>query len=190
MNIIRVFPRRTSYTPVDDRAFIGTPGLFRPEADEVHISITFSWDIGLGEYLKEAWKEFYSVVRIGGPAYGFNDDEFTPGRYIKSGVTFTSRGCNYKCPWCLVPKIEGRFRELKVIHPGNIIQDNNVLLSSKKRFEKVVEMLKTQKRIEFTGGIDCRLLTPWHVELLKGLRVYQLFLALDSWDRGRSPEMA
>ena len=34
MKIIRVFPRRTSLTPVDDMAFVGNPPMLRPEADE------------------------------------------------------------------------------------------------------------------------------------------------------------
>ena len=44
MRIVRVFPRRTSATPTDDLAFVGDPPLFLPEADEVHVSCTFTWD--------------------------------------------------------------------------------------------------------------------------------------------------
>ena len=32
--------------------------------------------------------------------------------------------CNNNCPWCIVPKIEGKLKELPIV-PGNIIQDNN-----------------------------------------------------------------
>ena len=43
--IIRVFPRRTKATPVDELAIVGRePGLF-DEADEVHISVAFTCDI-------------------------------------------------------------------------------------------------------------------------------------------------
>lgn len=42
--IIRVFPTRTNATPNDELARIReTPSLF-DEADEVHISVTFTWD--------------------------------------------------------------------------------------------------------------------------------------------------
>jgi len=46
MKIVRVFPRRTTATPTDEMAFVGDPPppAFRPEADEVHISCTFTWD--------------------------------------------------------------------------------------------------------------------------------------------------
>ena len=52
MKIIRVFPKRTSYTPADDYVFIGMPPMkpFIPEHDEVHISCTFTWD---KEYCEE-----------------------------------------------------------------------------------------------------------------------------------------
>ena len=39
MKIIRAFPKKTSYTPIDDYVFIGMPPMraFIPEHDEVHI---------------------------------------------------------------------------------------------------------------------------------------------------------
>lgn len=40
VKILRVFPRRTSYTPDDELVYIGMPGLIIPEHDEVHISCT------------------------------------------------------------------------------------------------------------------------------------------------------
>lgn len=35
MNILRVFPGRTSYTPSDGLAFVGMPPLMRPARSEV-----------------------------------------------------------------------------------------------------------------------------------------------------------
>lgn len=49
--IIRVFPRRTNATPIDDLAYIGRPDMFA-EADEVHISVSFSWDLPNGKVNK------------------------------------------------------------------------------------------------------------------------------------------
>ncbi len=44
VKIIRVFPRRTSMTPLDADVRINSePGLF-DDADEVHVSCLFSWD--------------------------------------------------------------------------------------------------------------------------------------------------
>lgn len=185
MKILRIFPRRTSYTPEDDLVDIGYPKLWRIKVDEVHISCVFTWDREFCEHLKKEWSQYYPIVRIGGPAYGLNGDKFVPGRYIKKGVVFTSRGCNFDCPWCLVPKMEGTFRTLGDIPLGNVIQDNNVLLANAHHLQKVLSMLKTQRAIRFSGGLDVRLLKDWHIEELRGLRIKELWLALDSWDTQR-----
>jgi len=113
MRIIRVFPRRTGWTPIDDYAFVGYPPMMRPEADEVHISVAFTWDIEKADRLKLAWGQYYPVVKVGGPAYSSLCDGFTPGMYISHGVTFTSRGCNNRCGYCLAWQREGRIREME-----------------------------------------------------------------------------
>jgi hypothetical protein len=180
LKIIRVFPRRTSFTPIDDMAFIGNPTLDRYDADEVHVSCTFTWDKPEAEYLKEAWAQYYPVVRMGGPAYDDPCNSFIPGMYIKSGVTFTSRGCNNRCPWCLVPKREGQLRQIDDFAIGNIIQDNNFLQCNRQHRDKVYQMLRTQKRIEFSGGLSAGLLTWEDTEELRSLNIYQLFFACDT----------
>lgn len=177
--IIRVFPRRTMFTPNDDYAFVGEPPMIRPDADEVHISIAFSWDLKEGRRLAMAWRQYYPEVIIGGPAFNSKYNSFTPGEYIKQGVTFTSRGCNNQCPWCLVPKREGRLKEIK-IKPGNIIQDNNFFQCSQRHISSVVDMLKHQRAIQFTGGLDSRLLTDPIAVQLRDLNIRQLFFACDT----------
>ncbi len=178
--ILRVFPRRTSLTPTDDLVAIGEPSLMRPEADEVHVSCAFTWDRLKAEHLAEAWKQYYPNVKIGGPVFGVNG-EFVPGRYVKEGVTFTSRGCNNRCSPCMVPDREGKIKEIETFAPGWVLNDNNLLQCSKTHIERVFEMLRVQpKPIEFTGGIDARLVTPWFSDMLKTIRIKQLFLAADT----------
>lgn len=180
MNTIRVFPRRTSMTPTGDMVFIGDPPLFRPEADEVHISCCFTWDVEEAYRLQEAWSLYYDDVRIGGPAVSGSCGEFIPGMYVKEGVTFTSRGCNRKCPWCLVPEWEGKLSLLD-IKPGWIVNDNNLLMTPREHQEAVFEMLRGQKkRVSFPGGLDCRLVDDWVAEQLRTLRIEQVFLAADT----------
>ena len=83
--IARVFPRKTKATPVDDYAFVGEPGLFIPDdISEIHVSVTFTWDIPLAERLGRIW-ERYAPVKIGGPAYGDKGETFIPGMYLKKG---------------------------------------------------------------------------------------------------------
>jgi len=178
--VIRVFPRRTALTPTDSMAFVGNPPMFLPEADEVHVSCTFTWDIPEAERLQKAWAQYYPVVKLGGPAFGTPVNGFTPGQYVRQGVTFTSRGCNNQCPWCLVPPREGRLQEYTEFVAGNIIQDNNLLQCSRAHMDKVFAMLRTQHAIEFTGGLDARLVTTEIADAIRGLRLKQLFLACDT----------
>ena len=179
---IRVFPRRTKWTPDDPGVYIGDPPLFRPSQDlPIRISVVFTWDIEEAFRLKRAWEKYYSTVQVSGPALDSPGDEFTPGRFIKQGVTITSRGCPRKCPWCFVPKREGIIREL-IIQDGWIVQDNNLLACSRKHIEAVFEMLSGQNRsVEFKGGIDPRLLKQWHVDLFNQIKVKEIWISFDSW---------
>jgi hypothetical protein len=180
--IIRVFPRKTSMTPVDDPyVFVGDPPLWRPEADTVNISVTFTWDIEEGRRLQGAWEQYYPVVKLGGPALnGRPPNGFTPGMYVKHGVTFTSRGCNNHCPWCLVPEREGRLRTIP-IQPGHVVQDNNFLQCPTNHRLAVYRMLSSQRKAaEFSGGLDAKLITDEVADELRGLRIHQVFLAADT----------
>ena len=184
MKILRVFVNKTSFTPIDEYTRIGFPGLFMPTSvDEVHISTVFSWDIEKALRLKRNYELYYPKVLVGGPAFadGSYDPKFISGRYVKKGIIITTRGCNFKCPFCLVDKKEGKFKEIN-IESGNIIQDNNILLASRDHLRKVFSMLRTQKGIRFVGGLDKRLLKDWHIEELRSLHIKELWLAFDSWD--------
>lgn len=188
-NIIRVFPRRTSLTPTDELAFVGLPPLDRPEADEVHVSTVFTWDKPKAEYLAQAWAQYYPT-RLGGPAYDDSANGFIPGQYVRQGVTFTSRGCSNQCPWCLVPKREGRLREYEDFALGKIVQDNNLLQCGQQHLDKVWAMLATQHAIELSGGLEPRRITERIADAIRGLRIKQLFLACDTESALRPLELA
>lgn len=180
MNIIRVFPRRTAFTPDDDYCFYDRPGMFVPEHDEIHVVCTFTWDIDKAKRLQKDWQSITNKpVKIGGPALNDPGSEFEPGMYCKTGVTFTSRGCPNNCKFCFVPKREGCIRELE-IKPGNIIQDNNFLATSDNHQRKVFEMLKNQRQISFRGGLEPARITDKFVAEIQGLKVSDLWLACDT----------
>lgn len=127
MKIARVFPRRTAATPTDDLAFVNCPPpiLIMPEVDEVHVSVTFTWDIPRAEQLAREWEMVGSPVRMGGPAFNEPGGDFVPGRYLKPGYIVTSRGCPNRCWFCAVPKREGyALRELPITYGWNILDDN------------------------------------------------------------------
>ena len=179
MKIARVFATKTKMCPTDEDVYFGPPpALLDIKYDEVHISITFPESRERGARLAHWWDE-YGLVKIGGPACGDPGGEFTPRLYLKKGVTITSRGCIRNCPFCFVPRREKGIRELE-IHAGNIVQDNNLLACSKAHVRKVFEMLRTQRTIDFAGGLDCRLLKDGIIEELRSLKISQLWFAYDS----------
>ena len=179
MRIVRVFPRRTSATPDDELAFVGDPPLFLPVADEVHVSCTFTWDRPEAERLARAWANHGYTVVLGGPAYDAPAGDFTPGMYVKAGMTITSRGCVRRCRFCFVPQREGPLRLLE-IKPGWDILDNNLLACPRHHVEAVLDMLEGQPRAaRFTGGIDARLCRPWFAKRLGRMRVQILYTAYD-----------
>jgi hypothetical protein len=180
--IARVFPRRTRATPDDAYAFVGEPPMFLPpNVDAVHISVTWTWDLPTAEWLAKSWRDV-APVTIGGPATGMKGGDFEPGMYVKHGYTITSRGCPNKCWFCSVWKRDGNVRELPIRDGWNIL-DDNVLACSESHFRGVVAMLKRQpQRAEFTGGLEAKLLKPWHVELLADLKPKQMFFAYDTPD--------
>lgn len=165
--------------PGDPDSYHGLPSMFMPDYDEIHISVTFTWDIKRGHFLKEQWRDYGKKILIGGPAFGNQEDNFVPGKYLKKGIVITSRGCNNNCNFCMVPKKEDKLREIK-INEGHIINDNNLLQCSKKHLRKVFDMLKKQKAIEFKGGLQADLITDKIVEELRGLRIKELWLACDT----------
>lgn len=179
--IIRVFPRRTRATPDDALAYCGPPDLFA-EADEVHVSVTFTWDKPRAEQLAEEWK-YVAPVKIGGVAY--NDDSlvFIPGRYVKPGYTITSRGCPRRCFFCGVWKKWPKVNLLPIYDGWNVL-DDNLLAAPREHVEAVFAMLRRQKRqIEFSGGLEALSLQDYQVDLLANLKPRpNMFFAYDPGD--------
>lgn len=184
MRVIRVFPRKTRATPNDDLVVINRPPRFWDEADEIHISVTFTWDLKRADELYEQWKNV-APTTLGGPAIGEPGGEFIPGMYLKHGYTITSRGCPNRCWFCLVPKREGSLRELPIREGWNVL-DDNLLACTQGHVWEVFQMLFRMKdqhhQIEFTGGLEAAKLKSWHVEVLSQLKPKQLFFAYDTPD--------
>ena len=181
--IIRVFPRETRLTPHDTNVRINCgPGLLIDEADEIHISVSFTYDMERAEILAKYW-ERVAPVKIGEPATGESGGNFIPGMYLKQGAVITSRGCPNRCWFCSVWRREGiNVRELPITNGYNVL-DDNLLRCSRKHIEGVFEMLKRQKeRPEFTGGLEAAALQDWHIDKLLEVKPKQMFFAYDTKD--------
>lgn len=145
-----------------------------------YISFVFSWDLWEWSQSAQPLLNGKQIV-IGGPAVILNP-EWVPS-WVKIGepilnafkyhyitVTRTTTGCIRKCRFCAVPKIEGDFKELKEWVSGTVLIDNNLLASSKKHFNKVIDYLKKLKWNDFSQGLDVRLLRQWHVDRIAELK--------------------
>jgi hypothetical protein len=162
-------------------ARFGPPGFF-DEADEIHISVAFTQDKPKAEWLAHQWERI-APVKIGGVAYGDPGTEFIPGKYIKHGYTFTSRGCPRKCWFCSVWKRDPVPRLLPIQEGWNIL-DDNLLACPRPHVETVFAMLGKQKgRVEFTGGLEAMALEDYQVGLLADLKPKPVcFFAYDPGD--------
>lgn len=122
----------------------------------------------------------------GGTGYGIYDelspeiDAMFPDYSIYPNCTyavgFLTRGCIRSCPWCVVPKKEGRirpyrtWREIKRHDSRDIVfMDNNVLACSH-GLEQIDDMRGKEVRVDFNQGLDARLIDEHTAELLSGLK--------------------
>lgn len=122
----------------------------------------------------------------GGTGYGIMDelppevDGMFPDYsiYPKCGhaIGFLTRGCIRACPWCIVPRKEGRirpyrtWREIKRPDSRDIVfMDNNVLACSW-GLEQIDDMGGQDVRVDFNQGLDARLITPGVARMLSRLK--------------------
>jgi len=156
----------------------------------VYISVVFSWKLKKAQERINYFKSKNNYVIVGGPAvlydqtYLSNVDEinlFMEDIIAKHNpnATFTTRGCIRKCKFCIVNKIEKEFLELNDWPIRPIICDNNLLVSSSKHFNSVIDKLKPLKGIDFNQGLDARLLTKEMASRLAELDLYCVRLAWD-----------
>lgn len=107
-------------------------------------------------------------------------------------ITHTSRGCVRSCQWCMVPMLEGSFRnrpdwtdDLASEAKAIVFYDNNWLAKKLADMRRDVDTLralvedKEIDRIDFNQGLDPRLLTEKKADLLKGLPIDPIRFAFD-----------
>jgi len=102
-------------------------------------------------------------------------------------IIFASRGCNNKCVFCAVPRLEGRIHSCQrsirhLIWPDHkkvIFFDNNVLASPFWRniFDEVIELGLT---VDFNQGLDSRLLSEEAAQKISRMKIPVVRLAYDS----------
>lgn len=106
-----------------------------------------------------------------------------------SSILFASRGCIRRCPFCVVPKLEGKINSVKTsikdyIYPGHkkiVLWDNNFLASPKCK-EVIKELQDIGLVVDFNQGLDARLIDEEKARMLADLKIEIYRLACDSLD--------
>lgn len=87
-------------------------------------------------------------------------------------IGFLTRGCIRKCPWCVVPKKEGKICDYDtwqhIKRPDSkkiVFMDNNVL-ASEYGISQIEEMSHEDVRIDFNQAVDARLITKENAKYL------------------------
>ena len=101
-------------------------------------------------------------------------------------IIFTSRGCVNKCGFCMVPKLEGSLRNItnepstliNTDYSKIIVWDNN-FLAQPNWYEKLADLKKTGKWLDFNQGLDARLLTEEKAEMLASAKIKDYRFAYD-----------
>lgn len=101
-------------------------------------------------------------------------------------IGFTSRGCPRKCPFCIVPEKEGQPRSTNDIYEfwnGQkrlVLLDNN-LTALPEHFKLIVgQLIKEKIKVDFSQGLDIRLITPKMARLLSKVKTFkQIHFAFD-----------
>lgn len=123
------------------------------------------------------------------------DCEYDYSIYPKCNTSFMwfSRGCNRRCPWCVVPEKEGKFHlvKRKQLNPKGryiTIMDNSFF--SNPEWQNVVRWLG-HLPVDIQG-VDVRMLTKEMCVALNGMRRWknkQFKIAWDEGDRDLTPQL-
>ena len=98
---------------------------------------------------------------------------------VKYAIGFLTRGCIRACPWCVVPKKEGKirpyrtWREIKRPDSRDIVLMDNNVLACPHGVEQLADMVGKNVRIDCNQGLDSRLVTPEIAKILAGLKWIQ-----------------
>ena len=158
-----------------DRVYISKVFDFTPDiqhtimADEV---IKGGTAYGLDNKLNEAAEHCYPDYAL----YGISDTAYG----------FLTRGCPRQCPFCIVGRKEGakayRVADLSEFWNGqkNIVLLDPNLLACKDADYLLEQLVQSKSYIDFSQGLDIRLLDKSRAELIKKIRIKMLHLAWDN----------
>jgi len=158
--------------------------------DEVHISCIFKNNYKKAQEIKNLYSVIGIDTQIGGPAlwepnhlpveaeHLMPDYSLYPDMDYSLG--YTQRGCPNNCPFCIVPKMEGAFKEYAPISEFQndafnklVLYDNNFLAS--KLWREKLDYIKSQGlKVSFNQGLDARLVDEEKAQWLADTHSYNI----------------
>jgi hypothetical protein len=153
----------------------------------LHISVPFTWCLPrVQKRIASTWMP----VKVGGPAVylipnylkgaEIGHDANGALQRINPMATRSTVGCPRRCPFCAVPRTEGRLLELSDWPDLPIYCDNNILAASLGQFDRVMDRLEGHGWGDFNQGVDAGFLNEHHAERMVRVKGLMVRLALDS----------
>jgi len=174
--------------------------------DKVYVSCIFKKNLPHARGIRHYYPD--SEFHLGGPALWKpnilpDEMEHTMPDYslypdMDYSMGYTQRGCPNNCPFCIVPKLEGSFREHAPIsefqNPGFnklVLFDNNFFYSKLWK-EKLTHIRDNGLKVSFNQGLDARLMDEEKSQWLADTASYNLHFNSKtyyfSWDLMKNSE--
>lgn len=193
-------------TPEDKKLILtGQPMWFDGEYDRIYAACVFTENEKIALNLRNMGARVggTGVMNFGG-GYGFQqflspeqeniypDYELYGDEFKDTAYGFLTRGCPRECPFCIVSRKEGN-RAYKVADLWEFYEDQNVIklldpniLACKDHMELLQQLVDSGAWVDFTQGLDARLVNLSNLKLIKKMKIKMLHFA---WDNPRSRKM-
>ncbi len=172
--------------------------IYWKDARGIHnLSVPFTWLLPEAKRYADGLANRGYKVRVGGPAVALMPEVMAPhdGSFptpensspealtrTNPQATRTTRGCPNRCRFCGVSKIFPAYEELRDWLARPIVIDDNFLACSERHFNRTIDRLKEiPGQIDFSQGLDARLLTPARADRLLELNLMCRF----AWDSAK-----
>lgn len=173
-----------------------TVGFDIENPDRVYISCVFEKNAEQARGLSTFYPD--AEIIFGGSGLDLNAKIPEPAQKIKPDyslypglnydIGFTTRGCIRRCPFCVVPKKEGRIHRWNHIsdfhddgHKEVLLLDNNIYAEKEWFFENTNYLIEKNLRVNICQGMDIRILTEEIAEQLARLKFVNNLIHF-AWD--------
>jgi hypothetical protein len=122
--------------------------------------------------------DYATTVESVGIDVGEHDLDYSLYPDYQHSIGFTQRGCRLKCGFCVVPKKEGKVREVSSIHdiwrgepyPRNVLLLDNDFFGQEHWRERIAEISDGGFKVSFNQGINARFLTDEAAEAIASVK--------------------